>query len=117
MSEIGGQLGFYEELQEQAELVDGVLLELKSSEISRVKTGTLGTMLVSLGTESWQSSPGRLILILLGDFSRQRRRRWVEIGERLLSGHVSNGEVQTLEKLATALEAEQVSVMSRITGL
>ena len=51
MSEIGQQLGFYEELYEQAELIDNVLLEIKLNQNPRDANyfDELGEVLVRLG--------------------------------------------------------------------
>jgi hypothetical protein len=119
VSEIGQQSGFYQELYEQAELIDCTLLELKEQpgSVDKPNTYRLGEMLVALTSEKWQESPARLLIVLLGDFSRSRRMKWAEIGEKLLDGTVPESDLTTLEGLAVTLEQEQTNVMARIKGL
>lgn len=118
MSEIGQQLGFYEELYEQAELIDKVLLEIKINQNLQNTTHSneLGEMLVSLGDEAWQNSSARLFIILLRDFRRSKRQEWVTVGEKLISRLIDDESVSKLEKLASILEQEQTNVMARIKG-
>lgn len=119
MSEIGQQLGFYEELYEQAELIDNVLLEIKINQSSQQTSSydELGEMLVKLGGDEWQSSPARLFIILLKDFSRSKRREWAAVGDNLIARKFDGATVQKLEKLASVLEQEQTNVMARVKGL
>lgn len=119
MSEIGQQLGFYEELYEQAELIDNVLLEIKEKQNlhNAIYSGELGEMLVKLGDDEWQQSPARLFIILLRDFSRSKRREWATVGENLIARQFDGDTVQKLEKLASVLEQEQTNVMARVKGL
>lgn len=119
MSEIGQQLGFYEELYEQAELIDNVLLEIKANQNlqNTSHSDELGNMLIKLGGEQWQYSPARLFIILLRDFSRSKRREWATVGENLISRKFSGDTVKKLEKLASVLEQEQTNVMARVKGL
>jgi hypothetical protein len=119
VSEIGQQSGFYQELYEQAELIDCTLLELKQRPGSSDKPNAyrLGEMLVALTSEKWHESPARLLIILLGDFSRSRRAEWAKIGEKLLDGAVPEYDLTKLESLAGTLEQEQINVMARIKGL
>jgi hypothetical protein len=119
MSEIGQQLGFYEELYEQAELVDKVLLEIKvNGEIEREShISELGQMLIDLGKDDWQTAPARLFIILFKDFSRSKRKEWSKVGENLIARKFDSDTVTKLEKLADVLEQEQTNVMARVKGL
>jgi len=118
MSEIGQQLEFYEELYEQAELIDKVLLEIKINQISQDSdySGELGGMLISLNDEEWENSPARLFIILMRDFRRVQRLKWATIGEKLISRRFDDETVNKLENLASVLEQEQTNVMARIKG-
>lgn len=119
MSEIGQQLGFYEELYEQAELIDNVLLEIKTNQNWQniIYSEELGKMLIKLGGDEWQHSPARLFIILLRDFSRSKRKEWATVGENLISRQFNGDTVKKLEKLASVLEQEQTNVMARVKGL
>ncbi|HRH40166.1 MAG TPA: hypothetical protein PKY82_00885 [Pyrinomonadaceae bacterium] len=119
MSEIGQQLGFYEELYEQAELIDNVLLEIKiNSELdNKSYISELGQMLVDLGKDEWQTTPARLFIILLKDFSRSKRKEWSKVGENLIARKFDADTVTKLETLADILEQEQTNVMARVKGL
>lgn len=119
MSEIGQQLGFYEELYEQAELIDNVLLEVKVNQNPQEVNyfNELGEMLVKLGSDEWQHSPARLFIILLRDFSRSKRKEWATVGENLIARKFDGETIQKLEKLASVLEQEQTNVMARVKGL
>lgn len=118
MSEIGQQSGFYQELFEQAELIDNALLELKETVgTSNTSSRELGEMLVALNSDQWQESPARLFMILLGEFSRSKRMEWASIGKKLLTGVIPDKDLIKLEGLAATLEQEQNNVMARIKGL
>lgn len=118
MSEIGQQLGFYEELYEQAELIDHALQEIKADPSDKLtKSLELGEMLLRLDSEQWQYSPGRLFVILLREFSRSKRKEWAAVGESLISGTFDEMTVRKLEALASVLEQEQTNVMARVKGL
>lgn len=118
MSEIGQQLGFYEELYEQAELIDNALFEIKANQSETAKsTHELGRMLIKLAEDQWQSTPARLFIILLKDFSRSKRKEWSKVGENLISGKFDLETITKLENLAGILEQEQTNVMARVKGL
>lgn len=118
MSEIGQQLEFYEELYEQAELIDKVLLEIKVNRNLQNSSCSdeLGQMLIGLSDEEWENSPARLFIILLRDFRRSQRQEWASVGEKLISRCFDGETVNKLEKLASVLEQEQTNVMARIKG-
>jgi hypothetical protein len=118
MSEIGQQLEFYEELYEQAELIDKVLLEIKVNQNTQdaVSSNELGEMLVSLSSKEWENSPARLFIILMRDFKRSQRLEWATVGEKLISHQYDETTISKLENLASALEQEQTNVMARIKG-
>ena len=118
MSEIGQQLEFYEELYEQAELIDKVLLEIKinQNQGNMVYLDDLGKMLISLTDEQWEDSPARLFIILMRDFRRIQRQKWADVGEKLISRLYDNDTINSLENLASVLEQEQTNVMARIKG-
>lgn len=119
MSEIGQQLCFYEELYEQAELIDSVLLEIKRNENIQNSSHSqeLGKMLIELGSDQWLQSPARLFIVLLRDFTRSKRRKWATVGENLICNKFDADTVKRLEKLASLLEQEQNDVMARVKGL
>jgi len=115
MSEIGQQLEFYDELYEQAELIDKVLLEIKANQNSEF-IENLGKMLISLGEEDWQNSPARLFIILRREFKRSQRLEWAAVGKQLIANCCDTETVNKLEDLASVLEREQIDVMARIRG-
>lgn len=119
MSEIGQQLGFYEELYEQAELIDKVLLEIKVNNETENQShiSELGQMLIDLGKDDWQTAPARLFIILFKDFSRRKRNEWSKVGENLIARKFDTDTLTKLEKLADVLEQEQNNVMARVKGL
>lgn len=118
MSEIGQQLEFYEELYEQAELIDKVLLEIKADQSLQNASCSdeLGEMLNSLKDEEWENSPARLFVILMRDFRRTQRLEWATVGEKLISRSFDDETITKLEKLASVLEQEQTNIMARIKG-
>ena len=119
MSEIGSQSSFYEELHECAELVDGALTDLKDgvSSDSSVNRRELGKLLIGLGNRNWIHTPSRSFVILLGLFKSSDRQKWADLGFILIGNSANDAIVTQLEKLASMLEQEQQTVMSRIQGL
>ncbi len=119
MSEVGSQSGLYEELHECAELIDGVLADLKdglSCEGSN-DCQELGNLLIGLNKRNWTQTSSRTFAILLGLFKTTDRHAWALLGTNLLANQMGETTMLRLEELADLLEQEQQSVMARIQGL
>lgn len=119
MSEVGSQSGLYEELHECAELIDGVLSDLKDGLACDDSTDCqeLGKLLIGLNKRNWTQTPSRTLAILLGLFRATDRQAWALLGTSLIENQASETTMVRLEELAGLLEQEQQSVMARIQGL
>jgi hypothetical protein len=121
MSHTGLYAGLYEQIREHAELVDCVLIEIKSSADLNQKSVSeprvrLGTLLKNLGEEKKLDLAARLIGILLRDEAEATSRELIRAGALLLKGETSREVATFLEKLARALELGQAGAVARMRG-
>jgi hypothetical protein len=118
MSTIGLYSTLYARLAECAELLDLTLIELKQQQqpiIVSDRQKQLGEILVSLGKSS-KGLDAQLLAILLQDNPRNTLSKWTQLGENLLSNHITSEKIVELENLAKMLEYERASTFSRMRG-
>lgn len=118
MSDIGLNSGLYGQMREYAELLDDVLVGLKTGtalpdDDSRQR---LADFLTALGADNWQDIPTRVIAMLLRDKAHVEKNDWPALASALLSGEVDEVVINKLEGLAWSLEQEQAVAMARIRG-
>lgn len=118
MSDISLYAGLYKYARTLAELVDNVLIELKTNPGSHAspERKRLGEMLIAVSMDQCPDLTSRLLALMLGDIPRISSTGWWKIGQALLSEQVDENVVEDLENLARALENEQLMVASRIRG-
>ncbi len=118
MNNPGLYASIYQLIREHAELVDTVLISLKSdtSQVDDPARQKLGDLLISLAGETWDSLPIRMIAIMLRDKDRTRQQKWARLGKALLSEQLDTSAIKDLEELAIALEHEQAGAITKMRG-
>ncbi len=118
MSNPGLYASIYEQIREYAELVDTVLIGLKSgmSKPHDPARQTLGNLLISLAGETWESLPTRMIALMLRDTHKTSQQKWQQLGQALLAEHFDPNFTKDLEDLAVALEQEQAGTITKMRG-
>jgi len=108
--------GVYEEIRGYAELLDRVLIELKSDTGSPHDEDRrrLGQFLTALNAPQKGDLTMRLIHILLRDKDEIDQSELAKIGERLETDAVDHSMIEPLERLAQSLEQEQATAMARM---
>lgn len=116
MSDTGLHAGLYEYARVLAELVDDVLLEVRTKprEPMSESCRRLGEMLLASTSKHSPDMSSRLLALTLEDIPGFKPGDWQEVGRSLLSDGVDDPLVARLERLARALEQEQLDAASRI---
>lgn len=116
MSNPGFYASIYEQIREYAELVDNVLIGLKSGTSSQndPQRQKLGNLLIILAGDTWDSLPTRMIALMLRD--RHNTSQWAQLGKTLLTEQSDPSVIKDLETLAVALEQEQAETINRMRG-
>ncbi len=118
MSNPGLYASIYEQIREYAELVDTVLIGLKSgtSQPHDPVRQTLGNLLITLAGETWESLPTRMIALMLRDTHKTSQQKWQQLGQALLAEQFDPNFTKDLEDLAVALEQEQAGTITKMRG-
>lgn len=118
MSNPGFYASIYEQIREYAELVDNVLIDLKSgaSLPNDPKRQELGNLLITLAGDTWENLPTRMIALMLRDHHNTKQKKWVQLGKDLLTGQSNSVVIKDLEALAVALEQEHEGTINRMRG-
>jgi len=117
MSETGLLSGLYQQAHKYADLVDRVLINIKtgyklSDDPARRE---LSTLLIQTEDQSSEDLPTRLLLIVLENRNQLNQVNLAHLGKRLLiKGDVDQETIDQLESFAQALEEEQVDAMTRM---
>ena len=117
MSDAGLYSGLYEQIRECAELVDDVLIALKSGS-SRPADGQrrkLGEFLIILSRNRRDDFAAQRLLAVLGTKAKAQP-DWASLGSALLAESEDVRLITPLETLPRSLEDEQVSVTTRMRG-
>jgi hypothetical protein len=117
MSNVGVHLGLYSAVRGLAELVDAVLLDLKSGRVAeRVdRRRQLGTLLVGVADTSNRDVRSNVFRVLVRDSSKGQFDLG-EVGKRLLADDAGGDSINKLELLAGILENERTSMLARMRG-
>lgn len=118
MSNPGFYASLYEQIREYAELVDKVLINLKSgtSSPNDPDRQQLGNLLATLAGETWDSLPTRMISLMLRDRHNTSQKKWEQLGKTLLTDQSDPSVIKDLETLAITLEQEQAGTINRMRG-
>ncbi len=116
MSETGLYSGLYQNLHEVADLVDRVLVNIKTGGTSADSPSRqeLGRLLIKLAQNQPDDLPTRLIQLALQNRSDMSRIDLARVGEALVSEEIHEDTIRRLELIAHVLEEEQARAMSRI---
>jgi len=111
----------YEEVRDYAELLDKVLIELKSgvSHPQDEKRKRLGQFLTELDSKHTRSVAVRLISRLLRNEGQVTPQELASIGNTLsvqIALPIDSAMISQLEELARSLEQEQAVAMARMRG-
>lgn len=118
MSNPGFYASIYEQIREYAELVDQVLISLKSgtSSSNDPDRQKLGNLLVTLAGGTWDNLSTRMISLMLRDHHSTSQKKWEQLGKTLLTEQADPSVIKDLETLAVALEQEQAGTINRMRG-
>ncbi len=118
MSHTGLYSGLYAQVRHFAEILDDVIIHLKSgvSTPSDPARQQLAKLLLGLDKSPPMDLSAQLLSALLKEQSGDRPRGWSEIGEALLAQEVSPRLIERLEHLALAIERERAGILSKMRG-
>jgi len=117
MTNPGLYSGIYQQIREYAELVDNVLVNLKSNQNSDASTRhRLAELLSDLAVERTNALSTRMIaLLIIGDDATSRI-RWSRLATALKAEKVDASAIRELESLAQLLEQVQADAMAKMRG-
>lgn len=117
MSETGLYSGLYSTVRQMAELVDSVLLDIKSGNQGDAKgeRQRLGTLLVRIAEPGSDDLISHLLAIVVKE-SRKPGFDPIELGNQLLRSSAPVDSVNTLETLAAILENERANMLVKMRG-
>jgi len=118
MSHTGLFSGLYSRVREYAELLDDVIIQLKSgrSTPSDPARQRLAKLLLALGKSSPADLSTQLLAALVKEQDGDRPGRWSEVGEALLGHEVTPRIIECLEALALTIEHERAGMLSKMRG-
>ncbi len=119
MSDIGVHSNVYQRVREYGDLVDKVLIGLKSGTSSPddATRRRLAELLVGLETTSPRDLSTAWFGMLLTGADARERSEWVKIGRALLAPHIERDAIERLEALARALEERRTEALARMRGV
>lgn len=117
MSATGLFSGLYARVREYAELLDDVIIQVKSGEGGPAdrRRQKLAKLLVALDDEPAADLATQLLLVLV----RERRdggAGWADVGRALLGPGVPSSVVPRLEELARIVEDERAGMLAKMRG-
>lgn len=117
MSTTGLYTGLYSTVRTMAELVDAVLLGLKSGALNEGsdQRQRLGTLLIRIAEPNSRDVTSNVLGILVKD-SCKTAFDPVQLGNQLLGEEPQSESIKDLETLAAILENERASMLARMRG-
>jgi hypothetical protein len=117
MSETGLYSGLYSTVRNMAELVDSVLLDVKSGNLvdATAERRRLGTLLIHMAEPSSDDLISHLLAIVVKD-SKKPDFDPVQLGNQLLGSNLQVDSIGTLETLASILENERANMLFKMRG-
>jgi hypothetical protein len=118
MSDIGVHSNLYQRAREYADLVDEVLIRLKSgmsdpSDTSRLK---LAALLDGLASSPVQDLSAAWLGLVLGRAGKDGREEWVKLGGALLRADAEPYIIEQLQQLARVLEMQRTDALAKMRG-
>jgi len=117
MSETGLLSGLYQQAHKYADLVDRVLINIKTGYKANDDPARkeLSALLIQTEDQSSEDLPTRWLLMVLENRSQFNQVNLAQLGKKLLAqGDVDQETIGQLESFAQALEEEQVEAMMRM---
>jgi hypothetical protein len=117
MSETGLYFGLYSTVRQMAELVDSVLLDIKSGSRGDAKgeRQRLGTLLIRIAEPGSDDLVSHLLAIVVKE-SRKPGFNPIELGNQLLGSSAPVDSISTLETIAAILENERANMLVKMRG-
>jgi hypothetical protein len=117
MTNPGLYSGIYQQIREYAELVDNLLVKLKTDQgDDKSLRFELADLLAELSVERTDTLSTRMIaLLVIGDDATSRA-RWLRLSNNLKSEKVEATVIRELESLAQLLEQVQASAVAKMRG-
>ncbi len=117
MSSSSVYLGLYSAVRSLAELVDGVLLDLKSGRATERgdRRRQLGNLLIQVADANNRDVNNNVFRVLVRDSSKGQFDPG-DVGKQLLKDDQGKGSIDKLELLAGILENERTSMLARMRG-
>ena len=118
MSHTGLYSGLYSRIRDYAELLDDVIVRLKSGDSTPNDPARqrLAKLLLALGKSPPADLSTQLLAALVKEQVRDRPARWSEVGEALLGHEVTPRIIDHLEGLALTIEHERAGMLSKMRG-
>jgi len=119
MSDIGVHSNVYQRVREYGDLVDQVLVAIKSgnSTLGDASRQRLGDLLVGVSAMPPRDLNSAWLGMLLGDSDHRTRAEWAKVGRALLSPGVETRVVERLEELAGRIEQRRTDALAKMRGL
>lgn len=118
MSDIGVHSNVYERVRDYGQLVDEVLLGIRSKKTTPKDPARrkLGELLVGLGSATPTDLQTAWLGMLIGSADPKTRDRWVRTGNALLSANIDGDALDRLEQLARRLEERRTDALAKMRG-
>lgn len=116
MSDIGMHSNVYERVRDFGDLVDDVIVNLRSGRGDDPKRERLAEILISLDSTPPAALSSAWFAMLIGALNPKAGKEWAEVGRAL---HRSTPDVRTLqqlEALAAKLELRRTEVFAKMSG-
>ena len=119
MSTVGLNAGLYGKIRQYAEMLDYVLIQLKSGSASPhdPRLRNLAELLHKLGASGPRDSESLLLLAVLQTADvPPPPPGWEQLGRELLTAQPTPGLIAQLERLATTIEHERAGMLAAMRG-
>lgn len=116
MSETGLYSAQYEHIHDWAEIVDQMLIDLKSGSRPSVQNAgqKLGQLLMDIAQKAYNNPSTRFMVLHLQDTIDLSENELLKVGSALISMEYDDNIIALLEQFAQILEHEQLGAMSRM---
>lgn len=118
MSHTGLYSGLYARVRQYAELLDEVIIRLKSGASTPADPGRqkLARLLLALDEARPADLSAQLLSVLVREQEGDRPGRWSDVGSALLAPGGDPAIIDRLERLARAIEHERAGMFSKMRG-
>lgn len=115
---VGLYLGLYTRVRDCAELLDDVIIRLKSGTSSSADERRQRLAKILIGAEQGKAADltSQLLTILVREVAGDIPKQWPEVGKALLSPEVAPSIIDQLEVLARGIEQERAGMLLVMLG-